>query len=43
LPHLNVSPSIKVLAGLLIFAIVAGGIFPNYIIELSRAAAIGLL
>jgi NADH-quinone oxidoreductase subunit N len=43
LPDLNVSPSIKVLAGLLIFGMVAGGIFPNYIIELSRTAATVLL
>jgi NADH-quinone oxidoreductase subunit N len=43
LPDLKVSPSIKVLAGLLIFGMVAGGIFPNYIIELSRAAATVLL
>jgi NADH-quinone oxidoreductase subunit N len=43
LPDLNVSPSIKVLAGLLIFGMVAGGLFPNYIIELSKAAATVLL
>jgi hypothetical protein len=43
LPELEVSPSIKVLAGLLIFGMVAGGIFPNYIIELSRAAAVVLM
>jgi NADH-quinone oxidoreductase subunit N len=43
LPDLKVSPSIKVLAGLLIFGMVAGGIFPNYIIELSKAAATVLL
>jgi NADH-quinone oxidoreductase subunit N len=43
MPNLKVSPSIKVLAGLLIFGMVVGGIFPNYIIELSRAAATVLL
>jgi NADH-quinone oxidoreductase subunit N len=43
LPDLNISPPIKVLTGLLIFGIVAGGIFPNYIVELSRAAAAVLL
>ena len=43
LPDLEISPSIKVLTGLLIFGIVAGGIFPNYIVELSRAAAAVLL
>jgi hypothetical protein len=43
LPDLKISPSIKVLAGLLIFGMVGGGIFPNYIIELSKAAAIVLL
>ena len=43
LPDLKISPPIKVLAGLLIFGIVAGGIFPNYIVELSRAAAVVLL
>ncbi|MFO7557161.1 MAG: NADH-quinone oxidoreductase subunit N [Desulfobacterales bacterium] len=43
LPDLKVSFSIKVLAGLLIFGMVAGGIFPNHIIELSRAAANVLL
>jgi len=43
LPDLKVSPSIKVLAGLLILGMVGGGIFPNYIIELSKAAAIVLL
>lgn len=43
LPVLRVSSSIKVLAGLLIFAMVAGGIFPDYIIELSRTAAMTLM
>jgi NADH-quinone oxidoreductase subunit N len=43
LPDLRISSSIKVLAGLLIFGMVAGGIFPNYIIELSRAAAATLM
>ncbi|MFO7971709.1 MAG: NADH-quinone oxidoreductase subunit N [Desulfobacterales bacterium] len=43
LPDLKVSFSIKVLAGLLIFGMVAGGIFPNYIIELSKAAAMTLM
>jgi NADH-quinone oxidoreductase subunit N len=43
LPDLKISPSIKALTGLLIFGIVAGGIFPNYIVELSRAAAAVLL
>jgi NADH-quinone oxidoreductase subunit N len=43
LPDLKVSFSIKVLAGLLIFGMVAGGIFPSYIIELSKAAAMTLM
>ena len=43
LPDLKISPPIKVLAGLLILGMVGGGIFPNYIIELSKAAAIVLL
>jgi len=43
LPNLKVSLSIKVLSGLLIFGMVAGGIFPNYIIELSNAAAMTLM
>jgi NADH-quinone oxidoreductase subunit N len=43
LPDLKVSYSIKVLAGLLIAGMVAGGIFPNYIIELSRTAAMTLM
>jgi NADH-quinone oxidoreductase subunit N len=43
LPELKVSGSIKVLAGLLIFGMVAGGIFPQYIIELSRTAAMTLM
>jgi len=43
LPNLKVSLSIKVLSGLLIFGMVAGGIFPNYIIELSNAAAMALM
>jgi NADH-quinone oxidoreductase subunit N len=43
LSDLKISPPIKVLTGLLIFGIVAGGIFPNYIVELSRAAAAVLL
>jgi len=32
-----------VLAGLLIFGMVAGGILPQYIIELSRTAAMTLM
>ncbi|MGA7145635.1 MAG: NADH-quinone oxidoreductase subunit N [Desulfobacterales bacterium] len=43
LPELEVSSSIKVLAGLLIFGMVAGGILPQYIIELSRTAAMTLM
>ena len=43
MPDLKVPFSIKVLAGLLIFGMVAGGIFPNQIIELSKSAAIVLL
>jgi len=33
----------EMLAGLLIFGMVAGGIFPNYIIELSKSAALTLM
>ena len=43
LPGLKVSLPIKMLTGLLIFGMVAAGIFPKYIIELSRAAAMALL
>ncbi|MEJ2655900.1 MAG: NADH-quinone oxidoreductase subunit N [Desulfobacterales bacterium] len=43
LPELKVAPSIKVLAGLLVFGMVAGGMFPNYIIELTRVAASSLM
>jgi NADH-quinone oxidoreductase subunit N len=43
LPDLEVSYSIKVLAGLLIFGMVAAGLFPQYIIELSRTAAMALM
>jgi len=43
LPELNVSYPTKVLAGLLIFGMVVGGIFPNYIIELTRTAAMSLM
>jgi NADH-quinone oxidoreductase subunit N len=41
LPDLKVSPSIKVLAGLVISGM--GGIFPNYIIELSKSATLKLM
>lgn len=40
---LRVSLPIKMLTGLLIFGMILGGIFPNYIIELSKAAAMVLL
>ena len=43
LPDLNVSYPVKVLAGLLIFSMVVGGIFPNYLIELTRTAAMSLM
>jgi NADH-quinone oxidoreductase subunit N len=43
LPDLKVSLSIKVLSGFLIFGMVAGGIFPKYIIELSNAADMALM
>jgi NADH-quinone oxidoreductase subunit N len=43
LPALEVSSPIKVLAGLLIFAMVVAGMFPQYIIELSRTAAMALM
>ena len=43
LPELKVSYPIKILAGLLIFGMVVGGIFPNYIIELTRTAAMPLM
>jgi NADH-quinone oxidoreductase subunit N len=43
LPDLRVSLPIKMLTGLLIFGMIAGGIFPNYIIKLSKAAAMVLL
>jgi NADH-quinone oxidoreductase subunit N len=43
LPPLEVSSSIKVLAGLLILAMVAGGMFPHYIIQLSRTVAMTLM
>ena len=39
LPPLDLSPPIKLLAGLLVCVMVVAGIFPTYLIELARAAA----
>ena len=42
LPPLDLSPPIKLLAGLLVCVMVVAGIFPTYLIELARAAAAAL-
>jgi len=39
LPPLDLSPPIRLLAGLLVCVMVVAGIFPTYLIELARAAA----
>ncbi|MBL7179822.1 MAG: NADH-quinone oxidoreductase subunit N, partial [Desulfobacterales bacterium] len=39
LPELQISPSIKVLAGALISVMIGAGFFPTYLIELAKAAA----
>lgn len=43
LPDLRISLPIKILTGLLIFGMIAGGIFPNHLIKVARAAAIVLM
>jgi NADH-quinone oxidoreductase subunit N len=43
LPDLKVSPSIRVLAGVLISVMVVAGIFPRHLIELAKAAALVLM
>jgi NADH-quinone oxidoreductase subunit N len=42
LPPLDLSPPIRLLAGLLVCVMVVAGIFPTYLIELARAAAAAL-
>jgi NADH-quinone oxidoreductase subunit N len=39
LPPLALSPSIKILAGVMVVVMVVAGIFPRYLIELANAAA----
>ena len=43
LPDLRISPSIKILTGLLIFGMIVGGIFPSHLIKVARAAAFVLM
>ncbi len=43
LPDLKISPSIRMLTGILISVIVVAGIFPRHLIELAKAAALVLM
>jgi len=43
LPDLKISPSIRVLTGILISVMIVAGIFPTYLIDLAKAAAMVLM
>jgi NADH-quinone oxidoreductase subunit N len=43
LPALNISPSIKLLAGALVVVIIVAGFFPYYLMEIAETAARVLL
>jgi NADH-quinone oxidoreductase subunit N len=43
LPRLPISPSLKLLTGLLVAAMIVAGIYPTHLIELARAAAMVLM
>jgi len=43
LPDLKISPSIRVLTGILISVMIVAGIFPTHLIDLAKAAAMVLM